>query len=75
MIGYILTEQEKDQIQGKYYTEYQFFNCVQDIDDVWYLMLSDEDEPEVEVSQYAWVLDLPQGEYVPPLPTPFPPNK
>jgi hypothetical protein len=74
MIGYILTVDEKDQIQGQYYTEYQFFNCVQDIDDVWYLMLSDEDEPEVEASQYAWVLDLPEGEYTPPLPPPFPPN-
>jgi hypothetical protein len=74
MIGYILTPEEKDQIQGQYYTQYQFLNCVQDINDVWYLNLSDEDKPEVEASQYAWVLDLPQGEYVPPLPPPFPPN-
>ena len=74
MIGYILTPEEKDQIQGQYYTQYQFLNCVQDINDVWYLMLSDEDEPEVEASQYAWVLDLPSGEYTPPLPPPFPPN-
>ena len=74
MIGYILTEQEKDQVQGQYYTPYQFFNCVQDINGVWYLMLSDEDEPEVKASQYAWVLDLPDGEYTPPLPPPFPPN-
>ena len=73
MIGYILTVDEKDQIQGQYYTDYQFFNCVQDINDVWYLLLSDEDQPEVEASQYAWVLDLPQGEYTPPLPPPFPP--
>ena len=75
MIGYILTIQEKDQIQGQYYTQYQFFNCVQDINGVWYLMLSDEDKPEVEASQYAWVLDLPQGEYTPPLPPPFPPTE
>lgn len=74
MIGYILTIQEKDQIQGQYYTQYQFLNCVQDINGVWYLMLSDEDTPEVEASQYAWVLDLPQGEYTPPLPPPFPPT-
>jgi hypothetical protein len=74
MIGYILTVDEKDQIHGQYYTDYQFFNCVQDINGVWYLMLSDEDKPEVEASQYAWVLDLPEGEYTPPLPPPFPPN-
>jgi hypothetical protein len=74
MIGYILTPEEKDQVQGQYYTEYQFLNCVQDIDGVWYLMLTDEDKPEVEASQYAWVLDLPEGEYTPPIPPPFPPN-
>jgi hypothetical protein len=74
MIGYILTPEEKDQVQGQYYTQYQFLNCVQDINEVWYLLLSDEDQPEVEASQYAWVLDLPQGEYTPPLPPPFPPN-
>ena len=74
MIGYILTPEEKDQIQGQYYTQYQFLNCVQDINGVWYLFLSDEDTPEVEASQYVWVLDLPQGEYVPPLPPPFPPT-
>jgi hypothetical protein len=75
MIGYILTPQEKDQIQGQYYTQYQFLNCVQDINGVWYLMLTDEDTPEVEASQYAWVLNLPQGEYTPPLPPPFPPTE
>jgi hypothetical protein len=75
MIGYILTPEEKDQVQGQYYTQYQFLNCVQDINGVWYLMLTDEDTPEVEASQYAWVLDLPQGEYTPPLPPPFPPTE
>jgi hypothetical protein len=72
MIGYILTNEEYDQIQGQYYTASQFFNCVQDIDGVWFLFLSDQDKPEVEASQYAWVLDLPQAEYIPPLPPPFP---
>ncbi len=75
MIGYILTIQEKDQVQGQYYTQYQFLNCVQDINGVWYLFLSDEDKPKVEASQYAWVFDLPQGEYTPPLPPPFPPTE
>ena len=72
MIGYICTPEEKDLIQGQYYTPYQFFNCVQDIDGVWFLFLSDEDKPEVEASQYYFILDLPQGEYTPPPPLPFP---
>ena len=74
-IGYILTETEYNQVQGLYYTPYQFFNCVEDINGVWFLFLSDEDKPEVEASQYAWVLNLPEGEYTPPTPPPFPPTE
>jgi hypothetical protein len=72
MIGYICTPEQKDLIQGQYYTTSQFFNCVEDIDGTWFLVLSDQDKPEVEASQYAWILDLPEAEYIPPIPTPFP---
>jgi hypothetical protein len=75
MIGYICTPEEKDLIQGQYYTPYQFFNCLLSIDNVWFVLLSDQDKPEVEASEYAWVLDLPQGEYVPPPSPPFPPTE
>jgi hypothetical protein len=73
MIGYTLTPDQYEQIQGQYYTPSQFFNCVADIDGTWFLFLSDQDKPEVETSEYAWVLDLPQAEYIPPIPPPFPP--
>ena len=72
MIGYILTPDQYEQIQGQYYTPSQFFNCVQDINGTWFLFLSEQDKPEVETSEYAWVLDLPQAEYIPPIPPPFP---
>jgi hypothetical protein len=72
MIGYILTTQQYNQIQGQYYTPYQFFNCVQDINNVWFLFLSDEDKLEVLASEYAWVLDLSQAEYIPKPNPPFP---
>jgi hypothetical protein len=72
MIGYTLTPEQYEQIQGQYYTESQFFNCVADIDGTWFLFLSDQDKPEVEASEYAWVLDLPQAEYIPPPAPPFP---
>lgn len=73
MIGYILTIEQKEQIHGQYYSDYQFFNCVQDINEVWFLFLSDEDKPEVAATEWSWVLQLTQGEYTPPLPQPFPP--
>jgi hypothetical protein len=72
-IGYTLTESEYTQVQGQYYTEYQFFNCVADINGVWFLFLSDEDKEVVATTEYAWVLDLPEAEYIPPPPPPFPP--
>jgi len=71
-IGYILTNTEYTQIQGQYYTNSQFFNCVEDIDGTWFLFLSDQDKPEVAATEYAWVLDLPEAEYIPPTPPPFP---
>lgn len=74
MIGYILTNEQKDQIQGQYYSEYQFFNCVADINGTWFLFLSDEDKQVVATTEWSWILTLPEGEYVPPTPPPFPPT-
>jgi hypothetical protein len=71
MIGYILTEQQKDQIQSQEFAPFERFNCVQDINDVWFNFVTEQQIPLVEESQYAWVIDLPQGEYIP-KPTPFP---
>jgi hypothetical protein len=73
MIGYILTPEQKELIQGQYFATDIFFNCVADINGVWFLFLSEQDIPLVQSSQYAWTLDLPQGEYTPPPSPPFPP--
>ena len=72
MIGYILTPEQKELIQGQFFATDIFFNCVADINGVWFLFLSEQDIPLVESSQYAWTLTLPQGEYTPPPPPPFP---
>ena len=74
MKGYILTIEQKEQIQGQFYCEYQFFNCVQDINDVWFLFLSDEDKSEVATTEWSWVLQLTEEEYTPPIAPPFPPK-
>jgi hypothetical protein len=73
MIGYILTNQEYEQLQGQFYSQYQFFNCVKDINDVFFLMLSNQDKAEIINTEWDWILTLPEGEYVPP-PSPFPPS-
>lgn len=72
MLGYILTNNQYTDIQGVYYTEYQFFNCVLNINNVWYLILSDQDKTEVAITQYNWILNLPTGEYIAPPTPPFP---
>jgi hypothetical protein len=72
MIGYILTEEQYQEIQGKEFAPFEQFNCVQDINDIWFNFVSDQQIPQVEQSQYAWVLTLPTGEYIPkPTPNPF----
>ena len=72
MIGYILTQEQYEQIQGQYYSPSQFFNCVQDINDVWFLFLSDQDNAEIAQTEWAWILELPEGEYTPKPSPPFP---
>lgn len=72
MIGYILTTEQYEQIQGQYYSPSQFFNCVQDINDVWFLFLSDQDEQEIALTDWAWVLELSTGEYIHKPSPPFP---
>jgi hypothetical protein len=72
MIGYILAKEQYEQIQGQEFAPYERFNCVQDINDVWFNFLSDQQILQVQASQYAWVLTLPTGEYISkPSPNPF----
>jgi hypothetical protein len=68
MIGYILTIEQKDNIQDKEYAPYQIFNCVQDINDIWFTFLTDEDKNYIIGTQYQWLLLCNQGEYIPPIP-------
>ena len=72
MIGYILTEGQKDQIQGQHFAAYECFNCVQDINNVWFTFFSDQQKQEIASTEWSWILDLPQGDYTPKQSPPFP---
>jgi hypothetical protein len=72
MLGYQLTEEQKDQIQGQQFAPYQCFNCVQDINGVWFNFLSQQQIVTIAPTQWVWVLTLPQAEYIPPPAPPFP---
>ena len=71
MIGYKLTPEQKEDIQGQQYAPYQIFNCVQDINEVWFTFLTDEDKRLIIGTQYEWLLLCPQEEYVPAEPIPI----
>jgi hypothetical protein len=68
MIGYLLTILQKDDIQGKEYAPFQIFNCVQDINGIWFTFLTDEDKRTIIGGQYEWILSCPLEEYVAPIP-------
>ena len=72
MIGYILTQENYDQVQGQFYTDSQFFNCVQDINGVWYYFYLNKTNKIFLNTEYMWLFDLPTAEYVPPPSPPFP---
>ena len=71
MDGYKLTIQQKDSIQGVCYADAQYFNCVQDINGEWFTFLSDADIIIVTDSEWAWILNCPYVEYVPPINPPI----
>jgi hypothetical protein len=72
MIGYILTIEQYDQVQGQFYSPFEFFNCVQDINDIWFTFLTTLDMEVIFNTEYNWILNLPQGEYIPKPAPPFP---
>lgn len=67
MEGKKLTIEQKEAIQGVYFAENIFFNCVQDINGDWFLFLSQSDKNEIESSDYSYLLSLQEFEYVPPV--------
>ena len=69
MIGYTLTIEQKEEIQGVYYTTYEFFNCVQDINNVWFLFMSQQDKENILGTEWEYLLELPKAEYTTPLTT------
>jgi len=62
-LGRQLTTEQKEAIQGVFFKENIFFNCVQDINNEWYLFLSEDDI--LNIGEYNYLLDIPLTEYLP----------
>ena len=67
--GRIVTNEQAEQLQGVFIDHDTFFNFVQDINGIYFLFLSEQDEADVAKSEYASLLQIPLSPYTPP-PTP-----
>jgi len=65
MEGRIVIQEVAQQLQGVFIDADTFFNFVQDINDEWFLILSAQDEEEINKTEYNYLLDLPLSPYQP----------
>ena len=72
MNGRIVTNQQAQDLQGQFIDSDTFLNFVQDINDVYFLFLSEQDAADVANTPYAYLLDLPLSPFVPKPSPPLP---
>ena len=73
MEGRIITNEQAEQLQGVFIDSDTFFNFVQDINGIYFLFLSEQDEQDIAQTEYAPLLQIPLSPYTPPPSPPFPP--
>jgi len=73
MKGRIVTNQTAEELQGVFFDADTFLGFVQDINDVYFLFLSESDEVDIAPTQYAYLLDIPLSPFEPKPSPPFPP--
>jgi len=69
MEGRIVTQEQAEELQGTFIDADTFFNFVKDINDIYFLFLSEQDEIDLANTQYAYLLDISLSPFVAP-PTP-----
>lgn len=72
MEGRIVIPEVKEKLQGVFFDNDTFFNFVQDINDEWFLILSQQDEADIALTEYAYLLELPLSPYEPKPSPPIP---
>ena len=73
MEGRIVTNEQAEQLQGVFIDHDTFFNFVPDINGIYFLFLSEQDEADIAQTEYSPLLQIPLSPYTPPPPRPFPP--
>lgn len=72
MDGRIVIPEVAQNLQGVFFDNDTFFNFVQDINDEWFLILSKQDEQDIALTEYAYLLELPLSPYEPKPSPPIP---
>ena len=72
MEGRIVDNQTATELQGVFIDADTFFNFVQDINDVYFLFLSEQDETDIAQTQYVYLLEIPLSPYTPKPSPPIP---
>ena len=72
MEGRIVTNEQAEQLQGVFIDNDTFFNFVQDINGIYFLFLSEQDEADIAQTQYDYLLEIPLSPYTPPPTPPIP---
>jgi hypothetical protein len=67
MSGIKLTIAQKEQLQGVYFAENIFFNCVQDINDDWFIFISEDDKLYLRNTEFEWLNFESESAYTPPI--------
>jgi len=70
--GRIVIPEIAERLEGVFIDSDTFFHFVQDINDEWFLILSEQDEQDIAVTEYAYLLDLPLEPYEPKPSPPIP---
>jgi len=68
--GRVVIQEVAQQLEGTFIDSDTFFHFVQDINDNWFLILSEQDEIDISKTEYAYLLELPLENYEP---KPYPP--
>ena len=73
MEGRIVTNQTAEELQGVFIDADTFLGFIPDINDVYFLFLSEQDEVDISKTEYAYLLDIPLSPFEPKPTPPFPP--
>jgi len=63
--GRIIITKLAHELQGVFFDENTFFNFVQDVNNNYFLFLSEQDEIDLMNTEYSYLLDIPLSDFEP----------